>query len=125
MSRDVREQSQINARHDRERNTFARHRPHTSHGATVRYHQHSFLPLLGMNSLTFYVATEHIPQNHSTPLLLVRDCYECIVLTSFFYLLLLYLSPRTAEQQEIFRKVCILYRKVHAPLSAADDTPIT
>ncbi|KAI0072425.1 DUF300-domain-containing protein [Panus rudis PR-1116 ss-1] len=42
--------------------------------------------------------------NHSTPLLLLRDCYESTVLTSFFYLLLLYLSPDPVEQQEIFRK---------------------
>lgn len=45
-------------------------------------------------------------QNHSTPLLLLRDCYESTVLTSFFYLLLLYLSPDPEEQKEIFRKVC-------------------
>ncbi|KAI0685934.1 organic solute transporter Ostalpha-domain-containing protein [Cytidiella melzeri] len=42
--------------------------------------------------------------NHSTPLLLLRDCYESIVLTSFFYLLLLYISPDTEEQKEVFRK---------------------
>ncbi|KAF9652079.1 DUF300-domain-containing protein [Thelephora ganbajun] len=41
--------------------------------------------------------------NHSTPLILVRDCYEAIVLTSFFYLLLTYLSPNPVEQKEIFR----------------------
>ena len=44
-------------------------------------------------------------QNHSTPLLLIRDGYESTVLTSFFYLLLLYLSPDVNEQKEIFRKV--------------------
>ncbi|KAI0782995.1 organic solute transporter Ostalpha-domain-containing protein [Abortiporus biennis] len=42
--------------------------------------------------------------NHSTPLLLLRDCYESTVLTSFFYLLLVYLSPDPAEQKDIFRK---------------------
>ncbi|KAH8105622.1 DUF300-domain-containing protein, partial [Phellopilus nigrolimitatus] len=43
--------------------------------------------------------------NHSTPLLLLRDCYESTVLTSFFYLLLTYLSPNADEQRAIFRKV--------------------
>ncbi|THH30857.1 hypothetical protein EUX98_g3318 [Antrodiella citrinella] len=42
--------------------------------------------------------------NHSTPLLLLRDCYESTVLTSFFYLLLTYLSPDVEEQKAIFRK---------------------
>ena len=52
----------------------------------------------------FYLA--HQPpkqQNHSTPLILVRDCYEGVVLTSFFYLLLTYLSPNPDEQKEVFR----------------------
>lgn len=44
-------------------------------------------------------------QNQSTPLLLLRDCYEATVLTSFFYLLLMYLSPNPVEQKDIFRKV--------------------
>ncbi|TFY59581.1 hypothetical protein EVJ58_g5692 [Rhodofomes roseus] len=43
--------------------------------------------------------------NHSTALLLIRDCYESIVLTSFFYLLLNYLSHDPEEQKEVFRKV--------------------
>ncbi|GJE91499.1 organic solute transporter Ostalpha-domain-containing protein [Phanerochaete sordida] len=43
--------------------------------------------------------------NHSTPLLLLRDCYESTVLTSFFYLLLMYISPDVEEQKEVFRKV--------------------
>jgi hypothetical protein len=42
-------------------------------------------------------------QNHSTPLILIRDCYEAIVLTSFFYLLLTFLSPNPEEQKEVFR----------------------
>ncbi|KAI0629660.1 organic solute transporter Ostalpha-domain-containing protein [Trametes polyzona] len=42
--------------------------------------------------------------NHSTPLLLIRDCYESTVLTAFFYLLLLYVSPDPNVQKEIFRK---------------------
>ncbi|KAI0726023.1 DUF300-domain-containing protein [Fomitopsis betulina] len=43
--------------------------------------------------------------NHSTALLLIRDCYESIVLTSFFYLLLNYISHDTEEQKEVFRRV--------------------
>ncbi|GBE80946.1 predicted protein [Sparassis crispa] len=43
--------------------------------------------------------------NHSTALLLIRDCYESTVLTAFFYLLLTYLSPHVPEQKEIFRRV--------------------
>ena len=49
------------------------------------------------------VALNHNGQNHSTPLVLIRDCYEGVVLTSFFYLLLTYLSPNPDEQKEIFR----------------------
>ncbi|KAJ7729523.1 organic solute transporter Ostalpha-domain-containing protein [Mycena maculata] len=43
--------------------------------------------------------------NHSTPLLLIRDGYESTVLTAFFYLLLVYLSPNPDEQKAIFLKV--------------------
>ena len=49
-------------------------------------------------------------QNHSTALLLVRDCYESIVLTSFFYLLLNYISHDTEEQKEVFRRVRLMGR---------------
>ncbi|KDQ55177.1 hypothetical protein JAAARDRAFT_208908 [Jaapia argillacea MUCL 33604] len=42
--------------------------------------------------------------NEATPLLLIRDCYESTVLTSFFYLLLTYLSPDPDVQKDIFRK---------------------
>ncbi|KAL5504777.1 hypothetical protein ACEPAH_7440 [Sanghuangporus vaninii] len=42
--------------------------------------------------------------DQSTPLLLLRDCYESTVLTSFFYLLLLYISPKPDEQRTIFLK---------------------
>ncbi|KAF9049927.1 organic solute transporter Ostalpha-domain-containing protein [Panaeolus papilionaceus] len=42
--------------------------------------------------------------NHSTPLILVRDAYEAIVLTAFFYLLLMYLSHDDEEQKRIFMK---------------------
>ncbi|KAF8973164.1 organic solute transporter Ostalpha-domain-containing protein [Flammula alnicola] len=43
--------------------------------------------------------------NHSTPIILIRDAYEAIVLTAFFYLLLMYLSHDTEEQRRIFSKV--------------------
>ncbi|KAK7029693.1 hypothetical protein VNI00_014391 [Paramarasmius palmivorus] len=43
--------------------------------------------------------------NHATPLILLRDCYESTVLTSFFYLLLIYLSPDPDEQRALFQKV--------------------
>ncbi|TFK23673.1 DUF300-domain-containing protein [Coprinopsis marcescibilis] len=45
--------------------------------------------------------------NNSTPLILVRDAYEAIVLAAFFYLLLNYLSPDPEEQKRIFRKAGI------------------
>ncbi|TFK44434.1 organic solute transporter Ostalpha-domain-containing protein [Crucibulum laeve] len=48
--------------------------------------------------------------NHSTPLLLIRDAYEAIVLTAFFYLLLMYISPDTEEQKKVFLK-CGLSRE--------------
>ncbi|CAL1711248.1 unnamed protein product [Somion occarium] len=57
------------------------------------------VPIYAMISFASYLFW-----NHSTPLLLLRDCYESTVLTSFFYLLLTYLSPDPAEQKEIFRK---------------------
>jgi hypothetical protein len=43
-------------------------------------------------------------QNQSTPIVLVRDSYEAIVLTAFFYLLLTYLSDHPEEQKRIFLK---------------------
>ncbi|KAH9927392.1 organic solute transporter Ostalpha-domain-containing protein [Amylocystis lapponica] len=43
--------------------------------------------------------------NHSTALLLIRDCYESTVLTAFFYLILNYVSHDPSEQKEVFRKV--------------------
>ncbi|RDB24739.1 hypothetical protein Hypma_007940 [Hypsizygus marmoreus] len=42
--------------------------------------------------------------NHSTVLILIRDGYESTVLTSFFYLLLMYLSSDPEEQKMIFLK---------------------
>lgn len=46
----------------------------------------------------------NIVQNESTPLLLIRDGYESTVLTSFFYLMLNYLSHDPDEQRAIFLK---------------------
>lgn len=43
--------------------------------------------------------------DHSTPLILVRDAYEAIVLTAFFYLLLNYVSPDVEEQKLVLLKV--------------------
>lgn len=43
-------------------------------------------------------------QNHSTPIILIRDAYEAIVLTAFFYLLLMYVSHDPEEQQRVFLK---------------------
>ncbi|KAK0454748.1 organic solute transporter Ostalpha-domain-containing protein [Armillaria borealis] len=57
------------------------------------------VPIYAVISLASYLFW-----NHSTPLLLVRDCYESTVLTSFFYLLLNYLSPDPDEQRAIFMK---------------------
>jgi hypothetical protein len=41
--------------------------------------------------------------DHATALLLLRDGYEGVVLVSFFYLLLTYLSPDPDVQRSIFR----------------------
>jgi len=43
-------------------------------------------------------------KDNATPLLLIRDAYEAIILTAFFYLLLTYLSPDPEVQKAIFRK---------------------
>ena len=45
-----------------------------------------------------------VPQNQATPIVLVRDAYEAIVLTAFFYLLLMHLSDDPEEQKRIFLK---------------------
>ncbi|TFK51154.1 DUF300-domain-containing protein [Heliocybe sulcata] len=57
------------------------------------------VPLYAVISLASYLFW-----NHATPILLIRDCYESTVLTSFFYLLLIYISPNVEEQKEVFRK---------------------
>ncbi|EKM53467.1 uncharacterized protein PHACADRAFT_53168, partial [Phanerochaete carnosa HHB-10118-sp] len=57
------------------------------------------IPIYSVVSLASYLFW-----NHSTPLLLLRDCYESTVLTSFFYLLLICISPDPEEQKEVLRK---------------------
>lgn len=44
-------------------------------------------------------------QDHATALILLRDGYESTVLTAFFYLLLMYISPNPDEQKAVFIKV--------------------
>ncbi|TDL20066.1 DUF300-domain-containing protein [Rickenella mellea] len=56
------------------------------------------VPIYAIVSLASYLFWDT-----ATPLLLIRDGYESTVLTSFFYLLLTYLSPDPVEQN-IFRK---------------------
>jgi hypothetical protein len=58
------------------------------------------VPIYATVSLASYIFW-----NNATPILLVRDAYEAIVLTAFFYLLLMYLSPSTDEQRTIFASV--------------------
>ncbi|PIL25191.1 transporter [Ganoderma sinense ZZ0214-1] len=72
---------------------------------TSKYEQRYIVRILFMVPLYAVVSTaSYFFWNHSTPLLLIRDCYESTVLTAFFYLLLLYISPDVNEQKEIFRK---------------------
>ncbi|KAJ7287291.1 DUF300-domain-containing protein [Mycena rebaudengoi] len=58
------------------------------------------VPIYAVISLASYLFW-----NNATPLLLIRDAYESTVLTSFFYLLLIYLSPNPEDQKAIFLKV--------------------
>ncbi|KAL0956001.1 hypothetical protein HGRIS_002177 [Hohenbuehelia grisea] len=58
------------------------------------------VPIYAVISLASYLFW-----NHSTPLILIRDAYESTVLTSFFYLLLVYVSPDPDEQKAVFLKV--------------------
>jgi hypothetical protein len=55
-------------------------------------------------------------------LLLIRDAYESTVLTSFFYLLLTYLSPNPEDQRAIFHKVG-LSRAADAEAVAKGEEP--
>ncbi|KAI0757410.1 organic solute transporter Ostalpha-domain-containing protein [Daedaleopsis nitida] len=72
---------------------------------TNKHEQRYIVRILFMVPLYAIISTaSYLWWNHSTPLLLLRDGYESTVLTAFFYLLLLYLSPDPNEQKEIFRK---------------------
>ena len=64
------------------------------------------VPILGLylNSRRYTAADMFCPQDNATPLLLIRDAYEAILLTAFFYLLLTYLSPDPEVQKAIFLK---------------------
>ena len=68
---------------------------HTSSGSAL------FISAFGRRALTPMMK---ISQDNATPLLLIRDAYEAIILTAFFYLLLTYLSPDPEVQKAIFRK---------------------
>jgi hypothetical protein len=71
--------------------------PHTS---TVIVRILFMVPIYAWVSFGSYVFW-----NHATPLLLLRDCYESTVLTAFFYLLLVYISPELAGQRDVMRRV--------------------
>ncbi|KAH9888780.1 organic solute transporter Ostalpha-domain-containing protein [Cubamyces lactineus] len=72
---------------------------------TNKYEQRYIVRILFMVPLYALISlASYFWWNHSTPLLLVRDCYESTVLTAFFYLLLLYISPDPNIQKEVFRK---------------------
>ncbi|KAI5119865.1 hypothetical protein M0805_000699 [Coniferiporia weirii] len=58
--------------------------------------------------------------NHSTPLLLLRDCYESTVLTSFFYLLLNYVSPNADQQRAVFIKVGLSKENDHEAIKRGE-----
>lgn len=69
---------------------------------------------------SYRLITHSAQKNHSTPLLLLRDCYESIVVTAFFYLLLMYLSHNPEEQRRIFAKYG-LSREADEEASARGD----
>lgn len=87
-----------------------RHRSPAPHGPHIRMDQPRIIPLLGTLSFSTRILLwcadfrNEISQDNATPLLLIRDAYEAIILTAFFYLLLTYLSPDPEVQKAIFRK---------------------
>lgn len=88
-----------------------RHCAYLAHGTYIRGNLLRLVSVLG-EPCVFPAGFPciHGMQNHSTALLLIRDCYESIVLTSFFYLLLNYISHDTEEQKEVFRRVRFMAR---------------
>ena len=92
---------------------FVRHHPPAPHGPHIRLDQPRFVPLLGGYNDFFSRSASTVsrkltrrihPQDNATPLLLIRDAYEAILLTAFFYLLLTYLSPDPEAQKAVFLK---------------------
>ncbi|KLO10338.1 DUF300-domain-containing protein, partial [Schizopora paradoxa] len=73
---------------------------------TNKHEQRYIIRILFMVPLYAIISfASYLFWNQSTPLLLLRDCYEATVLTAFFYLLLLYTSPDPDGQRAIYRKV--------------------
>ncbi|KAF9263113.1 DUF300-domain-containing protein, partial [Marasmius fiardii PR-910] len=73
---------------------------------TNKHEQRHIVRILFMPPIYAIVSTaSFFFWNNATPLILLRDCYESTVLTSFFYLLLYYINPSPEEQRVIFRKV--------------------
>ncbi|KAI0032129.1 organic solute transporter Ostalpha-domain-containing protein, partial [Vararia minispora EC-137] len=71
---------------------------------TNKHEQRYIVRLLFMVPIYAIISTlSFVFWNHATALLLIRDCYEGVVLVSFFYLLLTYLSPDPEIQKAIFR----------------------
>ena len=85
-----------------------RHYPPAPHGPHILLDQLRIVSLLGQFSLFLtsgrLLNLVLIFQDNATPLLLIRDAYEAIILTAFFYLLLTYLSPDREVQKAILRK---------------------
>ncbi|KAH8828193.1 organic solute transporter Ostalpha-domain-containing protein [Flagelloscypha sp. PMI_526] len=70
---------------------------------TIKREQRYIVRLLFMVPIYAIISlVSYLFWNQSTPLILIRDAYESIVLTSFFYLLLMYISPDPAEQRRVF-----------------------
>lgn len=74
------------------------------------------VPIYATVSLASYIFW-----NHAIPITLARDSYEALVLYSFFYLLLQYLSPTPEGQKEVFRNVVL--RKWVFPLGFVKYRP--
>ncbi|KAN0116110.1 DUF300 domain containing protein, partial [Russula decolorans] len=72
---------------------------------TIKREQRYIIRLLLMVPIYSWISlASYLFWDNATPLLLIRDAYEAIILTAFFYLLLTYLSPDPEVQKAIFRK---------------------
>ena len=78
--------------------------PYTHGSASHRTFSGSALFFLDPDTLSCADSRDELFQDDATPLLLIRDAYEAIILTAFFYLLLMYLSPDPEIQKAILRK---------------------